>query len=107
MEAVLGTPHGAELMDAGFAISGDLVTEGEARIVALLAGWLARAGSARGIGTPGEIAQTIIAALKGLKLGRAIRRLSRRAAAAGTDVWAGDRPLSHRQTPHVASNERG
>lgn len=67
MEAILGTPHGAELMDAGTAISCDLVTEAEARIVALLAGWLRQKALPEGIGSPEEIAQTIIAALHGLK----------------------------------------
>ncbi len=67
MEVVLGTPHGSELMDAGFATSGDLAAEGEARIVALLAAWLAGRRLPEGIGSPEEIAQTIMAALKGLK----------------------------------------
>jgi AcrR family transcriptional regulator len=67
MEVVLGTPHGSELLDAGFAISGDLATKGEARIADLLAGWLGARALPEGIGTPGEIAQTIMAALKGLK----------------------------------------
>jgi AcrR family transcriptional regulator len=67
VEAILGTPHGAELMDAGTAISCDLVTEAEARIVTMLAGWLRRQALPEGIGSPEEIAQTIIAALHGLK----------------------------------------
>jgi AcrR family transcriptional regulator len=67
MEAILGTPHGAELMDAGTSISCDLVTEAEARIVAVLADWLQRRTLADGIGSPEDIAQTILAALKGLK----------------------------------------
>ena len=69
MEAILGTPHGAELMDAGTAISCDLVAEAEARIVTLLAGWLRRRSLPEGIGSPEEIAQTILASLKGLKAG--------------------------------------
>lgn len=67
MEAVLGTPHGAELLDAGFAISGDIAAEGEARLVGLLADWLRRQDLPEGIGSPEQIAQTIMAALKGLK----------------------------------------
>ncbi len=42
MEAVLSTPHGEELMDAGFAVTGDLAAAGEARMVALLGDWLAQ-----------------------------------------------------------------
>jgi AcrR family transcriptional regulator len=67
MEVVLGTPHGSELMDAGFAIGGDIVAEGEAKIAALLAEWLARRRLPEGIGTPEEIAVTLVAALNGLK----------------------------------------
>ncbi len=36
MDVVLGTPHGAELMDAGFSISGVIALPGENRIIALL-----------------------------------------------------------------------
>jgi AcrR family transcriptional regulator len=68
MEAVLTTPHGEELMDAGFAVTGDLVAAGEAKMVAVLAAWLAGLPLAEGIGTATEVATLITAALKGLKL---------------------------------------
>ncbi len=67
MEAVLSTPHGEELMDVGFAVTGDLAAAGEARMVETLGGWLARRGVPVGLGSGAEVAQAIIAALKGLK----------------------------------------
>jgi AcrR family transcriptional regulator len=67
MEVVLGTPHGSELLDAGFSTSGDLVAKGETEIVALLTGWLAKQTLPHGLGTASEVAQTMMAALKGLK----------------------------------------
>jgi AcrR family transcriptional regulator len=67
MEVVLGTPHGSELLDAGFSTSGDLVAKGEAAISALLTDWLAKRTLPAGLGTAGEVAQTMMAALKGLK----------------------------------------
>jgi AcrR family transcriptional regulator len=67
MEVVLGTPHGAELMDAGFAISGDIVRQAEEQIVGLLADWLCKHPLPDGIGTAPEIAATMMTALHGLK----------------------------------------
>lgn len=67
MEAVLSTPHGEELLDAGFSVTGDLAAAGEARMVAVLAKWLAARPLPDGIGTASEVAQAIMAALKGLK----------------------------------------
>ena len=67
MEAVLSTPHGEELMDAGFAVTGDLVAAGEARMVAVLGEWLAQRALPPGLGSGPEVAQAIIAAVKGLK----------------------------------------
>jgi len=71
MEIVLGTPHGAELMDAGFAIGGDLAVVGEARMQALFAEWMARRGVPDDLGPAGEVAGALMAALKGLKSGSA------------------------------------
>lgn len=68
MEAVLTTAHGEELMDAGFSVTGDLAAAGEARMVEVLAGWLARRKLPDGIGSPAEVAQAIMAAVKGLKM---------------------------------------
>ena len=67
MEAVLSTPHGEELMDAGFAVTGDLAAAGEARMVGVLGEWLARRGVPAGLGSGPEVAQAIVAAVKGLK----------------------------------------
>jgi len=67
MEVVLGTPHGPELMDAGFSIAGDIATEGEARVQAQLAAWIARRPTPPDLGTPDQIAETLMAALKGIK----------------------------------------
>lgn len=67
MEAVLTTAHGEELMDAGFSVTGDLAAAGEAQMVAAFAAWLAQRGVPDGVGTPAEVAQAIMAAVKGLK----------------------------------------
>jgi AcrR family transcriptional regulator len=66
MDVVLGTPHGRELMDAGFSISADLAREMEGRMGAALADWIAARGGAS-LGDPQVAADTVIAALKGLK----------------------------------------
>lgn len=68
MEAVLTTPHGEELMDAGFSVTGDLAAAGEARMVEVLGDWLARRGVPAALGTGADVAQAVIAAVKGLKL---------------------------------------
>lgn len=66
MDVVLGTPHGRELLDAGFALSADIAREAEARMTALLADWLAR--RRHGLGDARAAAATVMASLKGLKL---------------------------------------
>jgi len=71
MQVVLGTPHGSELMDAGTAISADIVAAGEARMQALFADWMAQNGVAQDLGTPATIAAALMLALKGLKTGAA------------------------------------
>jgi AcrR family transcriptional regulator len=68
MEAVLTTPHGQELMDAGFAVTGDLAAAGEARMAEVLGDWLARRGLPDGLGSGAEVASSIMSAVKGLKL---------------------------------------
>jgi len=68
MEAVLTTAHGEELLDAGFSVTGDLAAAGEARMVEVLAAWLARRKLPEGIGSPADVAQAIMAAVKGLKM---------------------------------------
>jgi AcrR family transcriptional regulator len=67
MEVVLTSPHGDELLDAGFSISGDLAVTGEAQFVALLADWLTARHVPEAIGPAEELAKTIIATLHGLK----------------------------------------
>ena len=67
MAAVMATPHGAELMDAGFASAGEIAVEGEAQMLALFAGWMARRGVPADLGTPQDIAAALMVALKGLK----------------------------------------
>jgi AcrR family transcriptional regulator len=68
MEAVLGTPHGRELLDAGVNLSAEISEAGEARMAKALAVFFARHRLAPGVGTPEEMAETLKAALKGLKL---------------------------------------
>ncbi|RUS59059.1 TetR family transcriptional regulator [Pseudorhodobacter sp. E13] len=67
MELLLTSPHGHELLDAGFAIGADIVAEGEARMTDLLAGFFDARGLAAGYGTPQSFAQMVMAALKGFK----------------------------------------
>lgn len=67
MEVVLSTPHGEELLDAGFSVTGDLAAAGESRMTALLAQWLAGRPLPQGIGTASQLAATIVTAVKGLK----------------------------------------
>ena len=67
MEVVLGTPHGAELLEAGHMISADFVAAGEARVRELLAGWLGAAPMPAGLGSASDLAATVHASLKGLK----------------------------------------
>lgn len=68
MEAVLGTPHGRELLEAGISLSAEIAEEGEARMARALAAFFARHGLVPGFGTPEEMAETLKASLKGLKL---------------------------------------
>lgn len=69
MEVVLSTPHGAELIDAGFNSSPDLVRVAGERAGQVLAAWLARRGVPDGLGTAEEVAATVVASLMGLKSG--------------------------------------
>jgi AcrR family transcriptional regulator len=69
MEVVLSTPHGQELLDAGFSVTGDIAAQAEDQMAALLADWLARRAVPADAGTPADVAATILAALKGLKSG--------------------------------------
>ena len=67
MDVVLTAPHGAELLDAGFSVSGDLAGEGETRMTKVLAAWFQDRGLAQDLGPASEFAGVVIAALTGLK----------------------------------------
>ena len=67
MEVVLGTPHGRELLDAGFALAAEAAVQAEARMAGLLADWLGRQGGGERLGDPALAGATLMAALKGLK----------------------------------------
>lgn len=69
MDLVLGTPHGAELMDAGLSVAADLARRAEAEMAALLSEWFDRRPLPDGLGPPDALAQTVMAALSGVKSG--------------------------------------
>lgn len=72
-EALISSPHGQELLDTKHTHSMEVVSDGDARLVALYADWL-RDGAAAGRislddlgGTPDEVAKTLYDALHGVK----------------------------------------
>jgi AcrR family transcriptional regulator len=67
MHMVLTTPHGHELLEAGFAVTADIAVEGEACFAALLADWLVTLPLPPDAGSAAEVAASIMVALKGLK----------------------------------------
>lgn len=67
MDIVLTTPHGAELLDAGFSASPDLVKTASARSAEVLGRWLEARGLPPGLAPAQALAQTIVAALMGIK----------------------------------------
>jgi AcrR family transcriptional regulator len=67
MDVVLSTPHGSELLDAGFSVSGDLAKMAEAQVADLLATWLGDKGLPPDLGPARDFAETVVAALNGLK----------------------------------------
>ncbi len=70
MEAMLNSPHGMELLDAGAATASDIKETGEARLTALYADWLrdqAGRGTIQLTQSAERVAATITAALKGIK----------------------------------------
>lgn len=71
-DMLMSSPHGAELMDATHAHSGEIVRACEARITGVYADWLQGEAAAgridlTGIGSPDEVARTMQGALHGLK----------------------------------------
>ena len=67
IDVILTSAHGYEMIDAGFGISHDLVTVAEAEMTSVLAEWLALQGVPEAIGPAADLAETIMAALKGLR----------------------------------------
>lgn len=72
MQAMLTSPHGLELLDAGAATAADIKEAGEARLTDIYADWLTREADAGRLLLPGTakvVASTITAALKAIKQG--------------------------------------
>lgn len=68
MEIVLGTPHGRELMEAGFAVAGDLAQQAEAEMQLIAQDWLQGFEIDPALGTAADLAAMVQAGLKGLKV---------------------------------------
>lgn len=69
MQIVMTTPHGREMLEAGMTVAADIVAAGEARIMATFAAWFAGFDLAAGLGTPQDLARSLMTALRGLKHG--------------------------------------
>ena len=74
IQALLSSPHGAEFMDAKTLVSAEIVKTAEARLTGVYAAWLDReaaAGRVRldGFGSASACAETMLAALTGMKTG--------------------------------------
>ncbi|NSX56481.1 TetR/AcrR family transcriptional regulator [Parasulfitobacter algicola] len=70
METVLSSPHGEELLDTKSTTIADVSKSGEAKLAGIFADWLKHAkasGQIRLMMDPDVMADTIMAALKGLK----------------------------------------
>ena len=68
--ALLASPHGMELLDAGSSTAPDIVSAGEARLRDIYADWLTREAEKGRIRLPGPaqgVAGVITSALKGIK----------------------------------------
>ncbi len=71
MATILASPHGLEMLDASKSMSSEIVSEGEEELAGLYADWLRRealAGRVHLQVEASEVARTITAALKGLKM---------------------------------------
>ncbi len=69
-EAMLSSPHGLELLDAGSTKAADIVATGEARLRDIYADWMKREAAAGRMALPADpvaVADTITVALKGIK----------------------------------------
>ncbi len=70
MAEIMSSPHGLELLDASVSTASDIVTQGEARLMALYAEWLGREaeqGRIRLFDGARETAKMISFALRGVK----------------------------------------
>lgn len=67
MEIVLGTPHGRELLEAGFAVAGEVAQEAENQMHAAVLDWLKGFEIDPALGSAEDLAATVQAGLKGLK----------------------------------------
>lgn len=67
IEAILGSPHGAELLDVGMTLFRTSFADVEARKLGLLTRWLENLPMSPEIGTPESVAKAILAASIGLK----------------------------------------
>ena len=67
LELIMRSPHGSEILDAGFSVSSDIVAEGEAKMAKLLSDFFAARGVPEGLGTGEDIAKVVTVALRGLK----------------------------------------
>ena len=67
MDVVLGTPHGAELLEAGHRGLADVLGSAEARFLEVLTDWLSAKPMPPTLGTAADLAVTIYGSLKGLK----------------------------------------
>jgi AcrR family transcriptional regulator len=68
MDVVLSTPHGSELLDAGSAITADLWEASVRKAVQVIGKWLDAKGVPTELGPAQAVAETILSALKGLKM---------------------------------------
>ena len=70
-EVMLSSPHGMELLDTTNSTAADIVQAGEKRLQAIYSDWLTRlaqSGQGRSTGPAPEMAGTMTAALKGIKM---------------------------------------
>ena len=72
IESLLNSPHGAEFIDVRTLVSAGIVRAGEARLTAIYADWLGREAalgrvSLDGLGSAAACAETMLAALNGMK----------------------------------------
>ena len=68
MAAVLSTPHGPELLEAGFSVTADIATTGEAQFAAVFANWLESLPLPPDAGKAQDVAASLMTSLKGLKM---------------------------------------